>query len=132
MNKQNLKTLSPSEARENGSKGGMKSAEARRQRKLLRELVDAYGVTGCLSEEARKKLQKAGIAEEDFTRDMEIVVALYDRACKGDVAAFNAIRDIKGEKPTENMAASLPNAVEVRIIQAQRNEFASSEEEITE
>ncbi|MBP3829627.1 MAG: hypothetical protein ILA06_04905 [Bacteroidaceae bacterium] len=129
MKNKNLITLSSDEARENGKKGGLKSVEVRRKKKLLRELVNHYGVTD-VPESTRKKLIAAGIGEDEFVRDMEIVAALYGRAAKGDVAAFNAIRDIKGEKPTENVAVDLPRTLSVQVVDVGAEYLADSEQAV--
>lgn len=129
MNKKNLKILSPREARENGQKGGRASVEIRRRKKLLKELADIVGQSP-LTEEEREHLLKLGIPEKELCKDFLIVVALYEKAAKGDVAAFNAIRDIKGEKPTDELAVNIPNSVRVEIVGDSDRKFASSEEEI--
>lgn len=79
-NEQNLKPVrSKEEARERGSKGGKKSGEARREKKLLKEelmLLLAQGNT-----------------------QAKISLALIEEAIKGNVKAFEVIRDTIGEKP---------------------------------
>lgn len=129
MNKKNLKILSPREARENGQKGGRASVEIRRRKKLLKELADIVGQSP-LTDEERERLLKYGIPEKELCKDFLIVVALYEKAKNGDVQAFNAIRDIKGEKPTDELAVNIPNSVRVEIVGDSGRKFASSEEEI--
>ena len=93
------------EAVEKGSKGGKRSVEVRREKKTLRELVELFAALG-VSEETRKKMKALGIPEELWTRKMQPVVALFSKANKGDVSAFNAIRDIIGEKPIDKTQVS--------------------------
>ncbi len=81
MNNDNLKTLSPSEARENGKKGGKSSGKARRERKALKEQLLLLLESG------------------DFQEN--ICLALLDKAQNGDTKAFEVIRDTIGEKPTD-------------------------------
>ena len=81
MNNHNLKTLTPSEARENGKKGGIVSGLARRERKALKEQL--------LLLLENKEIQN------------NICVALIDKAQNGDIKAFEVIRDTIGEKPTD-------------------------------
>ena len=85
-NEQNLKALSPSEARENGKKGGLKSGEARRARRKLRDELDAL-------------LSADGMSAE-------ICLALVQKAKNGDVRAFEMIRDTLGEKPVDKVAST--------------------------
>ena len=71
----------PEEARENGRKGGKKSGEVRRARKTFREdLIKALG-----DEETQKK----------------VLNALINQCKKGNVRAFEILRDTIGEKPKE-------------------------------
>lgn len=85
-NKENLRAPSTSEARERGKKGGKASAEARRNRKALRD-------------ELLELLSKGDVQEK-------MSLALIKKATKGDVKAFIAIRDTIGEKPIEKIVAA--------------------------
>ena len=89
-NENNLKHLSSREARENGKKGGKKSVEIRREKKLLRELL----------EEALEKKTKTGNKYIDITN------ALIQEAEKGNVKAYETIRDTLGQKPKERIEHS--------------------------
>ena len=100
-NEQNLRPVrTESEARARGAQGGIASGAARRRKRKLRELVELFGEMD-VSDKARSQMERMGIPEELMTRKMQPVVALYNKANKGDVAAFNAIRDIIGEKPVD-------------------------------
>lgn len=78
---ENLKRLSSDEARENGRKGGIKSGEVRRERKALKE-------------------ELLYLLEQGNTQE-KISLALIKQALKGNVKAFETIRDTIGEKPTD-------------------------------
>lgn len=119
------------EAREKGRKGGKASGLARKRKKLLRELVETFGTLEVFPKE-KAAMAALGIDEKNMSRDMQIVVSLYKKAMNGDVAAFNAIRDIKGEKPTDELAVNIPNSVRVEIVGDSGKKFASNEEEIEE
>ena len=93
----NLRILSPEEARINGSKGGKKSVEVRRQKKLLKELL----------EEALEKETKTGNMAIDITN------ALIKKAKNGNVKAYEVIRDTLGQKPAENVNLNNPDATKV-------------------
>lgn len=86
-NKQNLKTPSTSEARERGKKGGKASAKARKEKKILRELLEDALLTNT----------KTG------NRYIDITNALIQEAEKGNVKAYETIRDTLGQKPKENV-----------------------------
>lgn len=84
----NLKSIrSVNEAREKGKKGGIKSGEARREKKKLRQLLE-------MALEMREE-------NADETNAMAITVALIKQAKKGNVLAYTTIRDTIGEKPTD-------------------------------
>lgn len=80
-NRTNLKPPSTVEARERGKKGGKRSADARKERKVLREQLLVL------------------LSEGDTQENM--VIALINRALSGDVKAFEVIRDTIGEKPID-------------------------------
>jgi hypothetical protein len=77
---------SKKEARERGKIGGQKSGEARREKKQLRE-------------ELILLLQASNTQEK-------ISVALINEALKGNVKAFEVIRDTIGEKPVSKSEIS--------------------------
>lgn len=71
------------EARKLGKVGGIKSGEARRKRKTMREELLALLESGDLQE--------------------NLCVALIDKALDGDTKAFEIIRNTIGEKPAEKI-----------------------------
>lgn len=85
-NEQNLipnSQRSPSELREQCRKGGIKSGQVRSARKTFKEeLIKA------LSDEQKQK---------------EIVEAIMKEAKKGNIKAFEVIRDTIGEKPKDQV-----------------------------
>lgn len=87
-------------AAENGRRGGIISQQVQREKRTLRQMVEIFGTMG-VSDKAREKMEQMGVPEELQNRFMQGVVALFNKANKGDVSAFNAIRDIIGEKPVD-------------------------------
>ena len=49
----------------------------------------------------KKQLKALGIPDDEMTNQMAMTIAMWQKAIKGDVSAFNSIRDTKGEKPKE-------------------------------
>ena len=96
-NEQNLRTLSPKEAREQGRKGGKASAAKRAERKTFRE-----GLLLLLNEPLK---DKSGNLTDNTTQDA-IIAALVKRAANGDTRAFEMIRDTIGEKPVQDVKVS--------------------------
>lgn len=122
--------LTTEEAREIGRKGGKASVEARREKKKLRQLVEAFGELPA-PEKVRKVLNELGVAENEMrTNDMAIVVGLYQKAIKGDVSAFNAIRDIRGEKPVDEtkLIGKLDSKIEIGFVDADVSPSSSEED----
>lgn len=92
-NPNNLKQLSSKEARKNGQKGGIKSGEVRRERKRLKELL-----------EIALQLKNKETGEQN---DLAITSAIINKARKGDVSAYLAIRDTLGEKPIDKQEVKI-------------------------
>lgn len=95
-NSKNLKPNSertPSERRENAKKAGIKSGEKRRERKRLKELL-----------EIALQLPNEETGEQNA---LEITAAIINKARKGDVSAYLAIRDTLGEKPVEKQEVAI-------------------------
>lgn len=107
-NEENLKPFdsnqSREEAKKNGKKGGIKSGEVRRERKLLKDELLLLLSTGNTQE--------------------KISLALIQKALKGDTKAFEIIRDTVGEKPTqviEGFDASVNVIVNREAVQIESN-----------
>ena len=86
---------SANEARENGSKGGKKSGEVRRKRKARKEQMEMLLTLPVKNQE--KVFEYQGlyyINEKEIDNQMALIVAMYAKALKGDVQAFNAIREV--------------------------------------
>ena len=93
MNDENLRTLSPSEAREQGRRGGIRSGEVRRERKQMREYLEAALV------------MDTDYRGEAMTNAEAVTAALIRRARQGDVRAYTTIRDTLGERPAERIVS---------------------------
>lgn len=119
------------ELREMTKKGGIASGEARRKKKTLRECVRLFGELPVEGKNARA-MADLGIPVEEHNRLMQISVSLYQKAMKGDVSAFNAIRDIIGEKPTDKteITGALDQRIEINLIHGDCDPV-STEDDIT-
>ena len=107
------------ELREMTRKGGIASGEARRKKKTLREMVKAFGELG-VDDRSDRKMSELGIPEDMRVRYMQGVVSLFNKANKGDVPAFNAIRDIIGEKPVDEtkVSGNIQTRIQVEFVAA--------------
>ena len=96
-NEQNLRPAEYKLSLEEAKKGGIKSGEARRARKTLKETLLL-------------------MLEEGNTQN-DITLALLQKALKGDTKAYEVIRDTVGEKPKDKIEQSgeLNNTITVKF-----------------
>jgi len=99
-NEQNLKAfgsnkLTEREQREIQRKGGRASAEARKNKKDLKEALEVLLETEFSDRKGNKKLGSDVIAS-----------ALFKQASNGNVKAFQTIRDTVGQKPVDKVEVS--------------------------
>ena len=93
MNEKNLKPVrTKKEARERGARGGKKSGEAKRKKKLLKE---------CLDELLAKEWENRN--GEKMAGSEAISIALFRKALAGDMKAFEIVRDTAGQKPIDKV-----------------------------
>ncbi len=119
-NERNLKSFtseqSHEEATKNGSKGGKASVKARRERKALREQLE-YLMTLKINksqEKLKRQLKDIGINATEVNLQMAINVAMVQQALKGNVKAYELIRDTLGEKPIEQIQNMTPPIINIQ------------------
>lgn len=95
-NEQNLKKIrTAEEAREKGRNGGIKSGEARRRKKTMREWLEEIITRPCKTSDGA-----------NMTHEECMLVSLVQKAESGDTKAIEIIRDTLGEKPIDRMETS--------------------------
>lgn len=101
-NEQNLRPSEYKLSQEEAKKGGIASGKARREKKLLRECIEIL-----LEKEMTDKSGKSITGAEALT------AKLFAEAMKGNVKAFEVLRDTAGQKPVEKvMVADVdPNVI---------------------
>ena len=83
---------SKEEAKRLGKKGGIASGKARREKKTLRQ---------CLEILLEKTLKdKKGI---EMSGAEAVSLKVFEKALKGDIRAFEVLRDTAGQKPVEKV-----------------------------
>ena len=83
---------SKEEAKKIGKKGGIASGKARREKKTLRQ---------CLEILLEKTLKdKKGI---EMSGAEAVSLKVFEKALKGDIRAFEVLRDTAGQKPVEKV-----------------------------
>lgn len=120
--KENLKPikkgeLSKEEAKKRGSAGGKKSVETRRAKKSMKEMLDYL-----LEKEIANKQGDKAITKEAIT------AALINQALKGNVKAYEVIRDTIGEKPENKI--KLDGGVEVQKVFIEAGKKKAAEKHI--
>ncbi len=104
MNNDNLKAPTTEEARERGKKGGLASGKVRAEKKRLKEAVERVLSASYKNEDG-----------ENLSGYELTAIALFDKARSGDVSAFNSIRDLIGEKPTDKVETTIKNTENQRL-----------------
>jgi len=89
------------EAKERGRNGGIKSGEARRQK---RDAKNAMNLLLDLAAKGnlKKNLDELGVSNEDQTNLMALQARIFAKAMTGDLAAYDRIIKIAGMDPEEN------------------------------
>jgi hypothetical protein len=126
------------EREEMGRKGGIKSGESKRRKKLFKETIDIVLACGVQDEEVADRLKALGL-DNDYQTAMHL--ALIEKAARGDTEAARYLRDTRGEKPRDGLElgnlddkplASLDMSKmtdeQLRILAARRAEIDSEEE----
>lgn len=88
------------EAKKNGAKGGKKSGEVRRKRKAMKEQMEMLLSLPFKQSESLDFMKYLGIKEDNLDNQMALIVAMYSKALKGDVQAFNTIREVVQDEKT--------------------------------
>lgn len=97
-NIENLRTLTPEEARKIGSMGGKASVEARRKKKSMKEAASSI-LSLNVTEDMKRTLKKMGVEDEDLIMQTAALVSVLQKALKGDIRAAEFLRDTAGENP---------------------------------
>lgn len=98
-----LATRTTDEQREIAKKGGKASGKARREKKLLKDQINLLLSLPLKDKKAKEKLKALGINADNIDNQMAMVIAMWNKAIKGDVQAFNTLRDTVGEKPVDEV-----------------------------
>lgn len=86
--------LSQEEHREIARKGGKASVKARRQKKALKEQIELLLSLPLQDSRIRNKMEQLGIDADNIDNQMAMVIAMWNKALKGDVKAFKALTEI--------------------------------------
>lgn len=98
---------SKSEVRKNAAKGGRKSGEVRRQKKLLKDCLDEL-----LQREWENRQGEKHIGSE------AISIALFKKALAGDIKAYEVVRDTAGQKPVDKIMMAEVDQTTINEVEA--------------
>lgn len=101
----------PSELREITRKGGIASGKARREKKALRETVQELLTMKLKDKKLLEELAALGFTAKGITMQDAISAAMIKQAVKGNVKAYNAIKDTLAEKSEEKTDTSVTEIV---------------------
>ena len=97
------------QAVESGRKGGKKSAESKRRKKEMRERLElllSMPIGNGKGAELEKIKSYAAIKGKNVTVEDAILIAIMQKALKGDIPAATFIRDTSGQKCVEKVEIS--------------------------
>lgn len=115
MNDENLipfNQRSEAEARELGKKGGIKSGEVRRKKAAEREALK-------LTLETLLKGDREVIDGKNGNTQLACCIAVIREVLKGNIKAFETLRDTVGEKPADKQEISGTNLIQKVFITPQ-------------
>ncbi len=104
-NKKNLipfNERTESEQRKISSKGGKASGEVRRKRKALSESMKSLLELPISNVRDYNKVARMGISPEDIDNSQLVILALFNQAKRGDVAAIKELKKMIGEDDSPN------------------------------
>lgn len=120
-NEHNLRPVSTkTEARERGAKGGKKSGEVKRARREWKETLEIIlGMTmrsGKPTDLSKMKdLSKEALEKANLTINDKINIRMVNEAMKGNVRAYELVRDQIGEKPSDAQPDGTNSALAIYV-----------------
>lgn len=105
-NPQNLKRFTSEEARINGRKGAIASAEARRRYKTIRETLKAISDAPVTSEKIKNSLLRNGLEEGEATNGAAVGMAITIGAMKGNPHLVRIYLEMLGELDAKKVEVS--------------------------
>ena len=98
-----LATRTQQERTEIARKGQEASTKAKKEKKLIKDSIELLLDLPIKNSKIKQQLKELGIDESEMNNQTAMVIAIYQKALKGDVSAFNTLRDSVGQKPIERV-----------------------------
>lgn len=121
--------LTAERQREIASMGGKASAEARKERKAMKEQIELLLSLPLQDEKAKAQFQRMGIDIENINNQMAMIVKVFQTALgggKNQISAATFLRDTVGEKPKEVVEVSKTTDETIKEVE----DYLSSKKEV--
>ena len=95
---------SRTKAAQNGKKGGIASGEAKKRKKIFKDILEDIGIKNCNPDEIKKIMQQyvPNIDYDDLTYNYALMISMFHRGIvKGNAKCAEFIRDTIGQKPID-------------------------------
>lgn len=125
-NEENLQPVrSKKEARERGAKGGKKSGEVRREKKLMKEQIQWFmslplpEIKDKKGNSLKQTFKQLGIDGDEATMQMAVIASMFQTATsngKNNVSAAEFLRDTMGEKPKDNVELNVDTSHKLKDV----------------
>lgn len=103
---ENLRTPTTAEARDMGRKGGIASGKARREKKAMKDTLEALlsmPIADGAADDVADIQSLAEIKGKNISVQEAIMLAQIKKAMKGDLQAAIFVRDSSGNKPADGL-----------------------------
>ena len=108
-NIENLKPMEYELSREEAKKGGIKSGQVRKEKKLMKDCFKLLMSLPSKNDKLKSQIKSLGIEDEDITNQMAVTISMFQQALKGNVRASEFIQDTMGEKPVDKQEVDYKN-----------------------
>lgn len=120
--------LSEDELRAMASNGGKKSAEVRRKKKTMREMLRMALYDWQLADAVKDNLRQQGISEDDMNHLAVGTRSLIAKMEAGDVEAYKTVCAMLGESPKNNIDLTVGSKLVVEMVDAGVEPVGSEDE----
>ena len=120
--------LSEDELRAMASNGGKKSAEVRRKKKTMREMLRMALYDWQLADAVKDNLRQQGISEDDMNHLAVGTRSLIAKMEAGDVEAYKTVCAMLGESPKNNIDLTVGSKLTIEMVDAGVGPVGSEDE----
>ena len=111
-NEENLISLgdrSEEDKKRIASMGGKARQEKQKRVKTMQSQIELLLSLPLKDEKAKAKMASLGIDVDNIDNSMAMMIAVYQKAIKGDMSAVTFLRDTGGQKPIDKIEADVTN-----------------------